>query len=76
MTTAQFLEFHVTKHNAQEYSESRQRVPRTCISEGGNQMPEERMDGCGLFGTRWAWIIFLVLILLLLGTWGGQFFGV
>ena len=34
-------------------------------------MPEERMDGCGLFGTRWAWIIFLVLILLLLGTWGG-----
>lgn len=41
-------------------------------------MPEERDPGggCGLFGSRWAWIIFLVLILLLMGTWGGQFFGV
>lgn len=28
------------------------------------------------FGMRTAWIIFLVLILLLMGTWGGQFFGV
>ena len=41
-------------------------------------MPEDRTDsGCGgLFGGRWVWIIFLVLILLLMGTWGGQFFGV
>lgn len=41
-------------------------------------MPEERTDslGGGLFGGRWAWIVFLVLILLLMGTWGGQFFGV
>jgi hypothetical protein len=28
------------------------------------------------FGTQQAWIIFLILILLLLGTWGGQIFGV
>jgi hypothetical protein len=38
-------------------------------------MPEERDPG-GFFGSRQAWIIFLILILLLMGTWGGLFFGV
>lgn|GEM_PF-1787402 len=38
-------------------------------------MAEEREPG-GIFGTRIAWIVFLVLILLLLGTFGGLFFGV
>jgi hypothetical protein len=32
--------------------------------------------GGAAVGTQQAWIIFLVLILLLLGTWGGQIFGV
>lgn len=32
--------------------------------------------GKGAFGTQTAWIVFLVLILLLLGTWGGQLWGV
>jgi hypothetical protein len=41
-------------------------------------MPEERSPdpGVGLFGTRQAWILFLILILLLLGTLGGMFWGV
>ncbi len=43
-------------------------------------MPEERKPdpgvGVGLFGTRQAWILFLILILLLMGTFGGLFFGV
>lgn len=40
-------------------------------------MTAERDPGGGLFyGTRQAWIVFLVLILLLMGTFGGLFSGV
>ena len=40
------------------------------IALRGDRMPEERDPG-GFFGSRQAWIIFLILILLLMGTGAG-----
>lgn len=68
---------HSVTHDRLQFHHEQDRSARVYIVLRLKQREDDSMGwGTSGFGWRNAWIIFLVLILLLLGTWGGQIFGV